>query len=187
MPQLRQFDPTRCGLLINFLAYFERCCVAIAFGLSAVWKIYHGAEFRIVLSALLPFKSRHNKRLYTILGSAVPIAEFGLAGLLLFSHTPGSIGALAAGLLTIILGSTLFRRDLTVGCGCWSAPRVDRGALIARNVILLALAVSSAPVDVKLTWPMTIFDLVSGALVALLIMEIPTIHTAISQPGTAGS
>jgi len=167
--------------VISFLAYFERSCVAIAFVLSAVWKMHHNGEFRLVLSALLPLRADRFRRLYAILGLLVPLVEFAIAAVLVFPHGTGRIGAIAAGLLVVVLGSTLLRRDLSEGCGCWSAPRVNRGALITRNVILLALALTSVPADAGPAWPVAVFGLAVGAAFAFLIMEIPTIYAYLDQ------
>lgn len=48
---------------------------------------------------------------------------------------------------------------------------VNRGALITRKVILLALALTSVPADTGPAWPVAVFGLAVGAAFAFLIME----------------
>jgi hypothetical protein len=157
--------------MMILFAYLARCSVAAALVLSALWKVRHRVEFEVALSAAVRIQVVRRA-----LRFVVPALEIGTAALLLSPGHLGMLGAAGAGTLVVVLGSTLFRRDLSAGCGCWSAPRVDRGALIARNAILLVLVGASIPVSVQLTWPVALFCLAAGPLFALLVMEIPTIH-----------
>jgi hypothetical protein len=157
--------------MLPLLAYLARCCVGVSFVLSAAWKIRHRSEFEAALLAAVRITG-----LRRTLRFVVPAAEMITPGVLLAPGRPGTIGAAAAGGLVVVLGSTLLRRDLSAGCGCWSAPRVSRGALLTRNAILLVLSAASIPASVQLTWPLALFSLAAGTLFAFLVMEIPSIH-----------
>jgi len=157
--------------MVPLFAYLARCCVGVSFLLSAVWKVRHRLEFEAALPAALRIPG-----LRRTLRFVVPAAEMITAGVLLAPARLGTIGAVAGGGLVVVLGSTLLRRDLSAGCGCWSAAWVNRGALLTRNAILLALSAASIPVSVQLSWSMALFSLAAGTLFAFLVMEIPTIH-----------
>jgi hypothetical protein len=76
----------------------------------------------------------------------------------------------------VALSSTLIRRDLSAGCGCWAVPRANRAALLARNGLLLVLAATSLAGTPTLDWRVVLAGIPMGIVYALLIMEIPSIH-----------
>jgi hypothetical protein len=157
-------------MLMPFIAFMARCAVSAAFVLSAFWKIRHPAEFRVALAATV-----NNSAFQLLLQKFVPALELIVAIALLLPYSVGTVGAIAAACIVIALGSTLIRRDLSAGCGCWSAPQASRAALIIRNIILVLLSGASSPVSVSLPWHAVMFCLLAGMLLGLLIMEMPTI------------
>ena len=157
------------------LSYWARATVAAALLLTAVWKWRNQAEFRSAYRAAAPQPVRG------LAGSAAfatPLAELLCAAALL---VPGGIGrwATPVALALLVLFTIALTRveDLTAGCGCWrSAPGpANRNLLLARNLLLLMLAVvgslgatSPDPVQALAVLPM-------AALFALIILELPTI------------
>src|SRR6266536_1758527 len=157
------------GTLISWL----RCSVAAAFVLSAVWNLRHRSEFASVI-ALVTYPASAAVR--GILIWIVPFIELVIAGLLVAPLWPGRIGALAAGAFTLVISISLFRNDLSAGCGCWSSgDGLSRGPLLARNAILVALSVMSL-VGKPATGPAVLmFSAPIGTLFALIVLEMPNV------------
>jgi hypothetical protein len=151
--------------------YFERCCVAAVFILSSVWKIRHRLEFRAALMSVLG-------RLRPLRGAvqvAVPVIEVALALAVLLPARAGLIGAALAATVMVVFSGTLLRRDLSAGCGCWSAPRASRAALLTRNGLLFLLAVTSLVGTPALSAKIILAAIPPAILFALVIMEVPSI------------
>lgn len=160
--------------MVAALVYCARCCVGIAFIMSAWWKLRHRAEFAQALTAIV---SRRFLPLRRPIQYAVPAVEAVTALALVLPGVAGRLGVPAAAVLLVLLTLTLLRRDLSAGCGCWSLSNPSRSSLLARNGLLLALTLAGLPSTAPLDWPMALAGAGMGGIFAVLTMEVPTIVT----------
>jgi hypothetical protein len=151
--------------------YFERCCVSAVFILSSLWKVRHRLEFRAALMSVLG-------RLRPARGAvqvAVPVIEVAVAVAVLLPARAGLLGAALAATVVVVFSGTLLRRDLSAGCGCWSAPSASRAALLTRNGLLFLLAATSLAVTPAVSAKVALAAIPPGILFAFVIMEVPSI------------
>jgi hypothetical protein len=157
------------GTLVSWLRY----SVAAAFAMSAVWKLRHRDEFASVV-ALVTHPTLMALR--GIMIWIIPIAELAISGLLLLPLMLGRIGALAACGFTLLASASLFRNDLSAGCGCWSSGvTYSRGPLLARNAVLFALSALSLVGTPATGAGVLVFAVPVGALFALIVLEMPNV------------
>jgi hypothetical protein len=161
------------------IGFVVRACVATTFVLSAGWKLRHRAEFLAVLRSMRIARSPAR-----VLGVLVPALEGGVAVLLVLPGEPGQLGGAAAAALIVVLSATLLRRDLSAGCGCWSGTRPERGPLLARNGVLLTLAIVAVFLAPSALSAELVAVLPIAVIFAVLIIEIPTIlHYIVNAEG----
>lgn len=152
------------------IGLFVRACVATTFVLSAGWKLRHSPEFAAVLRSL-----RITGAPARALGGAVPAAEVAVAVALVIPGSSGQFAGAAAAVLTLALGATVLRRDLSAGCGCWSGVHPQRGPLLARNAVLLALALAAAVLPPSPASAELLLVVPIAMIFGLLLIELPTI------------
>jgi len=148
---------------------------------SLAYKLFRWGEFvaaaeAYTLVSWLPVKLRHGVRVL------VPCTEAAVLAAILLPRTREA-GVFAAALLLLVLTAAvaLDRRPTLLGCGCWgSAPAgVQRGDLILRNTVLVAVAAVAAAAAAMTT---PAFGTLAGAQAAclvapfvLLTLELPTL------------
>jgi hypothetical protein len=162
-------------MALAVLSYWARATVGVALMLTAVWKWRNQAEFRSAYRAAAP---RAIRGLAARAAFATPLAELVCAAALLI---PGGIGRWATPVaVTLLLTFTIALtrvKDLTAGCGCWrSAPGpANRNLFLARNLLLLTLAAVGSLGATSLEPGQAVAVLPMAALLALIILEVPTI------------
>jgi hypothetical protein len=108
----------------------------------------------------------------------LPVIEVAL-GIALLTPTPlGEAAAiLSLGLLIIFSLWLLRTSELRDGCGCWSAPNgpPTKGALLGRNVSLIAVAIAGTFPLTDLDWRAALFALPAGAIIGGVALEAPNI------------
>lgn len=162
-----------------------RSTVAFVLVLSAAWKLRNRAGFVLALRATF---GNRLAAVDDLLSRFIPCAEVGVATLMMTPGQMGEVGA-ALGLASMVIFSVvlLLNRDPRHGCGCWRAPESgSRFSFLARNALLVLLAVGGVVLQPE-ALPMAnrIFLLGSGLLVALVILEVPTI-VAVASLETRG-
>jgi hypothetical protein len=169
------------GTLISWL----RCSVAAALVLSAVWKLRHRHEFASVIALVTPSAPAAVRR---VLNWTVPSAEFAIATLLFTPFSFGRIGAPAACAFTVLTSVSLWRNDLSAGCGCWSSGTTfSRGPLLVRNAVLVALSALSLAGTPATGLAVLLFCVPAGTLLALIVLEMPNVVQYLRNSAEVGS
>lgn len=163
--------------------WVARGTVGVALLASGVWKLAHPGAFRAAARAALPDRAA---RLAPVLVVLLPPVELAAAALLLTTGALGRVAALgAAGLLVVFTVVLVRAPDAQAGCGCWhpaAAPRSAadvRGRHLVRNGILLAAAAAGAALPPAAT-PGVLLLLPAAALLAVLVLEVPTIGAVLA-------
>lgn len=176
--------PQKClHCQLNVTATFillARGTLASALLFSAGWKALHREAFRSAFRSSVP---RLLERFDGAALAAVATAEV-LAAAAVVAEWPSAraAGLSSIGLLIVLTVSLFVNRDLDEkGCGCWTSAAVGKHARIAfviRNVTLMvagAVGVISASPQAG----QRAFAAAVGALLAFVIMEIPTVTTVV--------
>jgi hypothetical protein len=178
------------GCMLALLGGVARAAVGIAFALSAVWKLRHAGEFRVVFRWLAP-RAVADRR---VVAALVPGGELVLAAALIVPLRVGRPAALVA--LMVLAGFTLawdYAGAGATGCGCWSQVNVldeptAARLLLVRNGVLGSLAVVGAIASGRLpSAPGEMFVVAAGAMVAVLVMEIPQVGAVLASAARARS
>jgi Methylamine utilisation protein MauE len=172
-------------MLTGTLIFWLRCSVAAAFALSAVWKLRHRDEFASVIGLITHSASAEIR---DVLIWIVPFVELAISTLLLLPFLLGRIGALAACAFTLLASASLFRNDLSAGCGCWSSgAALSRGPLLTRNAVLLALSALSLAGTPATGPAVLMFCVPIGTLFALIVLEMPNVVQYLRNSAEVGS
>jgi len=160
---------------VDLVVYFARAVAGIALLLSAGWKIRHKSAFRASYQALVGGRVSHLDGLAI---RTLPYAEIVCGSGLLLRSSVERLAA-ASSFFVVLSFTLLLARasDFRAGCGCWRTPvrGVLRGPHLIRNACLLALsAVGTASVS-NIPPASLLFCLGTGALFAVVIMEIPQV------------
>jgi Methylamine utilisation protein MauE len=160
-----------------------RDILAVAFGLTAVWKITHRREYANSFTGLRPSFIREFEGPARV---GLILAELGCAVLL--AVTAGLRGpvaeagpALAIALLAA-LTTAVARQPSVADCGCWSSPVAGPGGrdvkrpLLARNAILLAAGlVAVIPASTGVSVGLLLSAAAFAAVAAPVILELPQV------------
>lgn len=182
--------------------WVARGVVAVALLASALWKLGHPANFRAAAEAAVPAPAAP---LLPALAALLPPLEVLTAVLLLTAGPVSRAAALTAvGMLTAFTLVVARAADPRAGCGCWRSPTpatptigtpfgtpsgtagggqaaTPRAAtLLTRNGILLAAAVAGAALPQTVTVTAALTLLPAAALLALLVLELPTIGAVVA-------
>lgn len=162
---------------VTTLAVLCRSTVAIAFLLSAGWKLSHPIEFETVMAGA-PLSLQRIVGSFPLKGPLVAAAEILIAIAILVDQLRWIAAFTAIGFL-VLFSIFLARADtLANGCGCWRAPQRRKNSAkpyIIRNYLLAAIALISVASGQAAT-PTAHLALGAAAfLPALLLMEVPTI------------
>lgn len=161
------------GSVLAHYALLSRTIVAVAFLLTAGWKLKNVTEFDSALRETSPVLARRPSLARTTLATA----ELVIAAGLLTSGSVARASAFAAiALVALTTVTTLRRRSLAAGCGCWRAAAGNgdrRGSLALRNAILGGLSVAGATSVASVPLAHRSFLSVVAAAFALLVLEIP--------------
>jgi hypothetical protein len=137
--------PAVTGLLAAELAVAVRTALALVFLAAAIGKMRHGIALQGVIAnyRLLP------ERLIAPTAYLLPAGEAALAVLLAADLAPAWACSAAAGLLLVFaaaMGINLARGRRAIDCGCFQSTlkQTLSWRLVARNVVLAALAVGAA-------------------------------------------
>lgn len=158
---------------VHVLLWADRAVLGVVFVCTGVWKLRNRAEYRTALAELAPWPALRKVWLIILL------SEIGCAMAVVLPGTLGRGGGLLAlALLTAFTLSLLLAKEVA-DCGCWVESalardgKAHRSTLLARNMILLALALPAALIaaDVQ-TMPM-LFGLMAGLPIALVLLDLP--------------
>jgi hypothetical protein len=160
-----------------------RDVLAVAFLLTAAWKITHRREYAISFTGLQPSFIREFE-----LPARVGLIFSELACVGLLAAGPGlSGGAADAGPVLAIALLVLFTLTIAVrpsvrNCGCWSAPTTGpagadvKGPLLARNAIMLAAGLTAViPVRPGVSAGVLLSAAAFAAVIAPVLLELPQI------------
>jgi uncharacterized membrane protein YphA (DoxX/SURF4 family) len=166
----------RSGGPLSEVIILMRSVVAIAFILSAVWKLSHRAAFDAVVAGNSWRILRRAPR--STLGPAVALLEILIGIGMLVAFMPW-ITITAAVLFLVIFSIFLLRANsLANGCGCWNPARHGRAQAapyIVRNGLLICLAIAGAAPAHGPGIALRVGVVGVALLPAFLLMEIPTV------------
>jgi hypothetical protein len=160
-----------------------RDILAVTFGLTAGWKITHRRDYANSFSSLRPPFIREFE---LPVRTGLILAELACAALLAAAPAMGRSAAeagpvLAIALLVMFTVAVARQRSVT-DCGCWSAPVAGpggsdvKGPLLARNGILLAVAVLAAiPIRTGSSAGVLLSAAAFSAVAAPVILELPQV------------
>jgi hypothetical protein len=169
---------------LDTLLYSAQAAVAWTLLLSALWKILNRDEFRRALPGRLASLG--------VAVSGMPLLELLIGAALIAPRPLSRPAALAAVVLLAAFTVATARSDaLVAGCGCWPGvpDDLDRRLLLARNAVLVALAVAVAALGSSPTLGASevAFGLFAGLLLAVLVMETPNVGAVLSLASRAGA
>ncbi len=157
-----------------------RCLVAVAFLMSAGWKLRNKAGFNVVMSGSSSVLLR-KASIATALRPALSLAEAVAAIFLIVAASQIYVYMATAIALGVLLATSAFllRADsLANGCGCWRPVRRGRARAapyLVRNALLIILVIAAALPAQRPGAGLVLVLVVGSLLPAMLIMEIPTV------------
>jgi Methylamine utilisation protein MauE len=171
-----------------------RDVLAVAFILTATWKLSHRQEYVRSFAHLRPGFVRRIEPLGRV---AVVITELVCASLLVASPFLPSraqvAGPLLAILLLLIFTVAVIAQPSLSDCGCWTSPVTERaspdmkGPLLARNSILLFIGVVAAlPTRGGTSVIVVLSSLAFAAVLAPIILELPQVISVAKYHGGTG-
>jgi hypothetical protein len=88
----------------------------------------------------------------------------------------------------VLTSASLVRNDLSAGCGCWSSgTTLSRGPLLVRNAVFVALAALSLVGTPATGLAVLLFCVPTGALFALIVLEMPNVVQYLRDSAEVGS
>jgi hypothetical protein len=165
--------------------------LAVAFILTAAWKVSHWTEYIVAFDRLRPAFIR-GFRIPARIG--LVLSELACAGLLAAAPGMRGIAADAGPTLAIALlamfTATILVRPSVPDCGCWSSPAAGpgdqdiSGSILARNGILLVICVAAAiPLRTAPSAGITLSALAFATVVAPVILELPQLIAVVKYRG----
>jgi hypothetical protein len=165
-----------------FVVRIAAATVAVAFMLSASWKLLHPTNFRTQYLQVTPLRIH---RFSSVASYALPALEVAVA-LCLLAPPPFANGAAFIALL-LLAGLTPFASRLargTGGCGCWRSsalPTKDSRPIVLRNLALgvcALLAITRPSGTGPAGW---LASLVVGGVIAFTFLEIPSVMGVVHE------
>jgi len=175
---------SQIGVLSSLLA---RDVLAVAFFLTATWKVSHPREYIASYARMRPAFVRG---IDSPARAAVVVTEFLCSCLLIISpaiHGAGQeAGPLLAVALLILFTAALQAQPSLSDCGCWSSPVIERvrgdikQSLLVRNGLLLAIsAVAVIPVRANVSSVVFLSSLACAVVVAPVLLELPQVLSVV--------
>ncbi len=160
-----------------------RDILAVAFLLTAAWKVTHRRESAISFTSLRPSLIREFELPVRV---GLILCELGCAVLLAVApdtrRPVAEAGPVLAIALLVALTIAVARQPTVADCGCWSSPVAGSGGqdvrrpLLARNGILLAAAVAAViPVRAGVSAGLLLSAAAFAAVAAPIVLELPQV------------